>query len=257
VHLDEVSDNADGMPDRRNSMPPNPATLRNLEKLDDAALVALARRGDASAFWLITKRNNRRLYRIARAVLGDDLDAEDVVQETYMRAFPKLHEFRAEASLSTWLTRIAINEALARRRRRRTTVDLDAIDTAARQGDRRVMLFPTLPVSDPEAEAARSEVRRLLERAIDQLPEPSRVVFVMRAIEQMSTQETASHLGLREETVKTRVHRARRLLRNALEGKLAGVLNDTFPFEGARCDRLSEAVLARLGVAHSLERSHR
>src|SRR5215204_6466271 len=125
------------MPDRRNSMPPNPATVRKLQELDDAALVALAQGGEASAFWVITKRNNRRLYRVARAVMGDDHEAEDVVQETYMRAFLKLGEFRAEASLSTWLTRIAINEALARRRRRRTTVDLAAVDEATRQGDHR------------------------------------------------------------------------------------------------------------------------
>jgi RNA polymerase sigma-70 factor (ECF subfamily) len=231
-------------------MPPNPATLRDVQKLDDAALVALARRGDVFAFWVITKRNNRRLYRITRAVLGHDHEAEDVVQETYMRAFPKLGEFRAEASLSTWLTRIAVNEALARRRRRRTTVDLNAIDTAARQGDSRVMIFPMLPVSDPEADAARSEVRRLLEHAIDQLPEPFRIVFVMRAVEEMSTEETAFYLGLRKETVKTRLHRARKLLRSALESSLASALTDAFPFEGARCDRLSEAVLDRLGIAH-------
>lgn len=229
-------------------MAPDPATLRTLEKLDDAALVARARRGDASAFWLITKRNNRRLYRVARGVLGNDHEAEDVVQETYIRAFPKLGEFRAEASLSTWLTRIAINEALARRRRRRTTVDLDAVDAAVRQGDRRAMMFPTLAVSDPEADAARSEIRRLVERAIDELPDTFRVVFVMRAVEGMSTEETASQLGLREETVKTRLHRARRLLRDALESSLAPALAETFPFAGARCDRLSEAVLGRLGI---------
>jgi RNA polymerase sigma-70 factor (ECF subfamily) len=230
------------------SMPPNPATVRKLQELDDAALVALAQGGEASAFWVITKRNNRRLYRVARAVLGDDHEAEDVVQETYMRAFPKLGEFRADASLSTWLTRIAVNEALARRRRRRTTVGLNAIDTVARQGNSQ-MMFPTLPVSDPEADAARSEVRRLLEHAIDRLPEPFRIVFVMRAVEEMSIAETASHLGLRQETVKTRLHRARGMLRDALEPDLASMLTDSFPFEGARCDRLSEAVLDRLGIA--------
>ncbi|HKH34175.1 MAG TPA: sigma-70 family RNA polymerase sigma factor, partial [Beijerinckiaceae bacterium] len=143
---------------------------------------------------------------------------------------------------------IAVNEALARRRRRRTTVGLNAIDTVARQANSQ-MMFPTLPVSDPEADAARSEVRRLLEHAIDRLPEPFRIVFVMRAVEEMSIAETASHLGLRQETVKTRLHRARGMLRDALETDLASMLTDSFPFEGARCDRLSEAVLDRLGIA--------
>jgi len=227
-------------------MPPNPTKLRDLGKLDDAALVALARGGDAAAVWLITKRNNRRLYRVARAVLGDDHEAEDVVQETYIRAFAKLGGFRAEASLSTWLTRIAVNEALGRRRRRRRTVDLDAVDEAAREGDARMAMFPMFRVSDPEAEAARSEVRRLLERAIDRLPESFRIVFVMRAVEGMSTEETAAHLGLREETVKSRLHRAKRRMREQLEPTLASTLTNTFSFENPRCAEFTDALLARL-----------
>ena len=230
-------------------MPPNSPSLSHLESHDDSSLVALARAGDASAVWLITKRNNRRLYRVARAILGDDHEAEDVVQETYLRAFTRLSEFRAEASLSTWLTRIAVNEALDRRRRRRRTVGLHAVDEAARQGDSRMAMFPPFRVTDPEAEAARAEVRRLLERAIDQLPGPFRVVFVMRVVEGMSTEETASYVGLREETVKTRLYRARRLLRDMLEDNLVSVLADAFPFEGERCDRVSETVLERLGMA--------
>src|SRR5829696_4688432 len=133
-------------------------------------------------------------------------------------------------------------EALARRRRRRPTVDLEAIDAAVKQGDSRMAMFATLvPVSDPETDAARSEVRRLLEHAIDTLPEPFRIVFVMRAVEEISTAETASHLNLREETVKTRLHRARRMLREALDTDLASMLSDAFPFEGRRCDRLTSA----------------
>jgi len=132
-------------------------------------------------------------------------------------------------------------EALARRRRRRPTVDLEAIDAAVKQGDSRMAMFATLPVSDPETDAARSEVRRLLEHAIDTLPEPFRIVFVMRAVEEISTAETASHLNLREETVKTRLHRARRMLREALDTDLASMLSDAFPFEGRRCDRLASA----------------
>jgi len=110
-------------------------------------------------------------------------------------------------------------------------------------------MFPPFRVTDPEAEAARAEVRRLLERAIDQLPGPFRVVFVMRVVEGMSTEETASYVGLREETVKTRLYPARRLLGDMLEDNLVSVLADAFPFEGERCDRVSETVLERLGMA--------
>ena len=125
-------------------------------------------------------------------------------------------------------------ELTLRRRQRRRLVDVAALDTAVREGDRTVMMSSTIQMIDPEVQAARSEIRRLVERAIDELPEPLRVVFVMRAIEQLSIRETATDLGLREETVKTRLHRARRLLRDALESSLASTLTDTFPFESGR-----------------------
>ena len=215
--------------------------------LDEMALVEQARHRDPAALRHIMEQNNRRLYRIARSVLGDDNEAEDVVQDTYMRAFTHLDGFRGEARLGTWLTRIALNEALGRLRTRRISVDLNQLDTINEQGASRVIYLPTTrQEADPEAAAARAEVRRLIERAVDQLPDPFRIVFVLRDIEEMSIEATACQLGLRPETVKTRLHRARRLLRQNLDKTLSSALADTFPFAGARCARITQAVLARL-----------
>ncbi len=220
--------------------------------LEDGELVALARRGEPAAFGEIMRRHNRRLFRAARGVLRDDAEAEDAVQEAYLRAFRGLDGFRGEAGLSTWLTRIALNEALGRLRRARPVADLGAVDAAARQdGGARILMFPTAAHdggSDPEGASARLQVRRLLEEAIDGLPEPFRLVLVARDVDGMSVEEAAEVLGLRPETVRTRLHRARRLLRAALEARLGDALHGAFPFEGARCARLSEAVLARLGA---------
>jgi RNA polymerase sigma-70 factor (ECF subfamily) len=220
------------------------------EKLDDSRLVALARSGEAAVFRTIMQRHNQRLYRVARGVLGDESEAEDVVQETYVRAFENLAQFRGESSLSTWLTRIAINEALGRKRKRRSTTDLASLEMNDEQGEVRVLMFPGVRLdSNPEANASRAEIRRLLEHAVDDLPEAFRIVFVMREVEQMSVEETAAQLGIRAETVKTRLHRARRLLREALEEKLGSALQDTYAFDGERCERMTRAVLQRIGVA--------
>jgi len=215
----------------------------------DSELVILARRGEASAFREIMRRNNRHLFRAARGVLRDDLEAEDVVQEAYVRAFQGLAGFRGDASLSTWLTRIALNEALGRLRRRRNTVDLAAVEVAQEGGGARVLMFPTAQAGgDPEGAAARREIRRLLEEAIDELPEVFRLVLVARDVDGMSVEETAQILGVRPETVRTRLHRARRQLRAALDQRLGDTLHEAFPFDGARCARMTEAVLARLGL---------
>jgi len=225
------------------------AATTGLDGLDDGALVERARSRDGAAVRLIMQRHNRQLYRVARSVLHDDAEAEDVVQEAYVRAFTHLDGFRGEAQLSTWLTRIALNEALGRLRRRRLTVGLKDIDAINDQGEARVIYLPSARQdSDPEAAAARAEVRRLLERAVDQLPDSFRMVFVLRDIEEMSVEETASHLGLRPETVKTRLHRARRLLRQSLDRTLSSAVSDVFPCAGARCARITEAVLERLGL---------
>lgn len=217
------------------------------DSLKDEQLVELAMAGDSGAFRTIMQHNNRRVYRVARGILGDDAEAEDVTQDTYMKAFQNLSQFRGDSSLATWLTRIAINEALGRKRKQQPLVELDHLDSIDEQGKARVLIFPGSGNSNPEAEAARAEIRRLLETALDELPEAFRVVFVMRDIEQMSTDETAEQLQLVPETVKTRLHRARRLLRQALQEKLGSALQDTYEFDGARCERMTKTVLARLG----------
>jgi RNA polymerase sigma-70 factor, ECF subfamily len=213
---------------------------------DDSELLQFAREGDATAFETLIRRHDRFLYRVARSILLDDFEAEDVVQETFLKAFKGLVNFRGEASLSTWLTRIALNEALGRKRRRRNTVSLEAIQ---HRTNAEIEPSPIMaPVHDPELSAAQNQIRKLLERAIDRLPDSLRTVFVMRDVEELSTAETAQRLGLGVPTVKTRLHRARRMLREVLGDQIAATLNDVFPFERERCDLLVERVLKEVGL---------
>lgn len=213
--------------------------------LPEDQVVARARTGDHEAFRAIMQRCNQRLFRIARAVMGDDAEAEDVLQEAYAKAFAAIEGFRGEAGVATWLTRIVLNEAHGRLRRRRPTVEVAAIETA--QESAQVLAFPNMARSDdPEADAARAQIRRILEHAVDELPEAFRLVFILREVEELSVEETAGHLGLKPETVKTRLHRARRRLREALDARLGDVMVGAYPFLGARCARITEAVLQRL-----------
>lgn len=223
------------------------AFARDLASLSDAELAPLLQRGDRAAITVVVRRHNQRLFRAARSVTRDDAEAEDVVQETYVRAFAGLARFRGESRLSTWLTRIAINEALDRMRRQKPQVELHVVDSEPVQPGPNAR-------ADPERDAARAEIRRLVEGALDDLPEAFRVVFVLRDIEELTIEETADYLGIRPETVKTRLHRARRLLRARLDDALASALDDAFPFAGARCDRMTEAVLRRLGIPDQLAR---
>jgi RNA polymerase sigma-70 factor (ECF subfamily) len=225
-------------------MPEQPRSELALSRLVDAELVRLAREGSASALRLIVRRHNQRLYRVARAIVRDDTDAEDVLQEAYLSAFAHLAQFRGDASLATWLTRIVVNKAVGRLRPEGTMVPLDRVDD--RGVDAEAIMPELASRSDPERTAARSQVRVLLEHGIDNLPEPFRVVFVMRLVEQLSVKETAASLGMREETVKTRLHRAKKLMREQLETKLGSVLTDTFPFQDPRCAAFTDALLAML-----------
>jgi RNA polymerase sigma-70 factor (ECF subfamily) len=213
--------------------------------LDDQALAARVQGGDREAFRHIMKSCNQRLLRAARAVVGSDAEAEDVVQEAYVDAYVKLDGFRGEAALLTWLTRIVLNEAYGRLRKRHPTVDVEQIE-AAHLEPGNVIAFPTNAGTDPAASLQREQVRRLLERAIDQLPEPFRVVYILREIEECSVEDTALALDLKPETVKTRLFRARRLLRAALHDQLASTMGEAFPFLGPRCDRITEAVMRRI-----------
>lgn len=219
------------------------------DALDEAELVTRARRGDREAFRQIMQRCNQRLFRVARGVVRDDGVAEDVLQEVYARALAGLDGFRGGAALLTWLTRITLNEARGRLRRR-PTLGLEALEVDGRATGR-VLPFPSdRAAGDPEADVARAQIRRLIEGAVDTLPEPFRIVFIMREIHGCSIEETAAALDLRPETVKTRLHRARRLLRNALDDTLSSALSGAFPFLGIRCRRITEAVLARLAVRY-------
>jgi RNA polymerase sigma-70 factor (ECF subfamily) len=217
------------------------------QRLSDEELVSLARQRHEAAVRTITTRYNRRLFRIARSILRNDSDAEDVVQETYVRAFTGLDMFRGDAAFGTWITRIAMNEALGRLRRRKPTVDWETYGENRHQAE--IIHFPASAASsDPEKTLAQGQVRAVLEQAIDQLPDAFRAVFVARIVEGMSVEETADLFGLRPETVKTRLHRARVLLRSELDRQLGPALTSSFPFGGPRCERMTEIVVQRICV---------
>ena len=213
--------------------------------LDDTELVRRALTRDADAFRTITQRHNQRLYRIARSVLRNRAEAEDAVQEAYVSAFTNLASYRGEASLAAWLARITLNEALGRLRRQRPTVDIDALQDARTEAE--VIQFPLSAQDDPERTMAQRQLLQLVEQATDGLPERFRLVFVTRVIEGMSVEETAQLLGIKPETVKTRLHRARQLVRDQLDKQIGPVLMDAFPFAGRRCERMTDAVLRRFG----------
>ncbi|HKH00433.1 MAG TPA: RNA polymerase sigma factor [Bradyrhizobium sp.] len=214
----------------------------------DAELVRRARDRDESAVRSIMQANNRRLFRLARGILRNDSEAEDVVQETYVRAFTHLGDFRGDSSLATWLSRIAMNEALGRLRRQRPGVEWTSLPEGTIEAQ--IIQFPHSGSSeDPEKSMAQRQIQHVVEHAIDELPEPFRMVFITRVIEGMNVEETADILGLKPETVKTRLHRARTMVRDNVEKKIGPVVMEAFPFAGKRCERLTEAVLKRLGFA--------
>ena len=226
-----------------------PRYVPDMARLPDADLVVHARMGDEKAIRVLVQRHNRRLFRSARAIVRDDTEAEDIVQATYVHAFTHLNAFRDEAQLSTWLTRIALNEALGRIRRRQRNVGWEEVDMTAESGRGALLQFPTpFSVDDPEAEFSRAEARRLLERAVDRLPDEFRVIFVLRDVEGMSTEEAASYLGIKPATAKTRLHRARKMMRIAIEKQLVGAFSSLFPFDGARCVAMADRVVERLRI---------
>jgi RNA polymerase sigma-70 factor, ECF subfamily len=226
---------------------------------DDAALASLAAQGDHDAFARIMRRYNQRLYRLAVSVMGDASEAEDVLQESYVRAFYAFATYAGAGSLGGWLARIVRNEAIDRvrsRQSRRNHVAIEADLGGQSAGDETNVADDPVhapgaridlqAMTDPQALAANADLRRLLERAIQRLPEQFRTAFVLREVEGLSVEETAEYLGIPTSTVKTRDHRARNLLRNYLSENIDATIPEMFPFLGARCDRLVEKVLARL-----------
>jgi RNA polymerase sigma-70 factor, ECF subfamily len=226
---------------------------------DDAALAGRAAQGDQDAFARIMRRYNQRLYRLAVSVMGDASEAEDVLQESYVRAFYAFATYTGAGSLGGWLARIVRNEAIDRvraRDSRRNHIAIEA-DLGAQAGEDETNVAddhgraPTArldlqAMTDPQALAANAELRRLLEHAIQRLPEQFRTAFVLREVEGLSVEETAEYLGIPPATVKTRDHRARNLLRGYLSENIDAAIPQTFPFLGPRCDRIVERVLQRL-----------
>lgn len=205
---------------------------------EDAALVARLRSGELKALELLMRRHNQRLFRIARSIVRDDSEAMDVVQETYVTAWYELHRFSGTGSFGAWLSRIARNDALTRLRKSQRLAYI--IDDPEQTMD-----FES-PEAAPFDELANRQLRHLLEEAIDRLPVDYRSVYVMRAVQQLSTEETASSLAVSEDLVKTRFMRARRALQKTLEGQMRTAGLDVFEFAGRRCDAVVQAVLARL-----------
>jgi len=213
----------------------------------DSEVVDRVRRGETDLFEVLMRRYNQRLYRAARSVFpADPIEAEDVVQDAWVRAFAHLSQFEGRSSLATWLVRITLHEAWARARRLRRTEPLGAAGDGADGHGKEFIMEETSAAPDPESDAAGTEMRAILEAAVASLPETYRTVFVLRAVEDMSTEETAESLELTTDAVKTRLHRARGLLRKELLVRAGASQAALYPFLGARCDRIVAAVLARV-----------
>ncbi len=212
----------------------------------DAELAARAGRGDTAAFEALMRRHNRTLFRTARAILRDDAEAEDALQEAYLQAYHALPRFRAEARFTTWMVRIVANEALMRLRKETRRAQIVPMQSADATPGLEELADTTMENNRPEPSAERAEMRRLLERQIDLLPDAYRTVFMLRAVEELPAEEVAAVLQIPEATVRTRFFRARSLLREALAQQIDLAYADAFAFAGERCDRIVAAVLARL-----------
>jgi RNA polymerase sigma factor (sigma-70 family) len=213
----------------------------------DMALVERIGTGDHGAFETLMRKYNGKLFRIARAILKDDGDAEDALQDAYLEAYRHLDEFRGGSELSTWLTRIVINQALMRvRKDKRRSAIVPFRNGMTTDADGAEAQVPDNRSESPSASAIRAETRRILERRIDELPSAFRAVFVMREVEEMPIDEIAQCLSITPATVRTRLFRARALLRAALAHDIDVATGDVFAFAGARCDRIVANVLSRL-----------
>jgi RNA polymerase sigma-70 factor, ECF subfamily len=214
------------------------ARASRLAALSDEEIVERVRGGETALFELLMRRYNQRLYRVARGIVGDEAEAVDVIQDAYVRAYEHLAQFAGRAAFSTWLTRIAVHEACARLRRRGRQADIEES-------------MPTLlsAAPGPEQRAADRELGEAIEAAVAALPEVYRSVFMLREVEGLSTAETAACLEITEETVKTRLHRGRALLRNHINARVGAAIRETFQFADVRCDRVVAAVMARIDNA--------
>lgn len=217
------------------------AVLEGFSVLPDEAVVSRVLDGHTALFEVLMRRHNERLYRAARAILKDSAEAEDVMQQAYVNAYANLRQFDQRASFATWLTRIAVNAALARARKRGRYRSVDLDDDAPIDG---AIMPPT--ASDPERDAFSHEMRDILERAIDALPDGAREVVMLRDVQGLSTAETAASLGVSEDVVKTRLSRSRAALRRDLLDRIGSTAAQSFPFLRPRCDRIVRVVLSRI-----------
>jgi RNA polymerase sigma-70 factor (ECF subfamily) len=221
------------------------AVLAAASALPDAEVVRRVRAGERALFEILMRRHNQRIYRAARAVVKDESEVEDVMQQAYINAFTHLHQFEERSQFSTWLTRIVLNEAFGRRRKLRLAASMTE-EPSGLEDHEHVMETITSPHPDPERQAYAEELHRVLEQAVDALPETYRTVFMLRDIEGLSTSEAGEGLGLGDEAVKTRLHRARAMIRRAVTARIGEVAAGTFQFHAPRCDRVVSAVLASL-----------
>jgi RNA polymerase sigma-70 factor (ECF subfamily) len=214
-------------------------------RMPDAELAQRVAAAEEGAIRLLTRRYNQTLFRTARAILREDAEAEDAVQEAWVKAIRAMHAYRSDAKLSTWLIRITVNEALAKLRKARRSAEVIPLAADLPAGET-VYDNTESDQPTPEQEAVRSQARRLMETRIDALPEAFRAVFVLRAVEELSVEETAAALSIPEATVRTRFFRARALLREALSREMDMALDQAFHFAGERCERITERVVSRL-----------
>ncbi len=211
------------------------------ESWTDQEIIERVKAGDTALYEVIMRRYNQRLYRVARAILRDDAEAEDVMQDAYVRAYQHLDQFAGSAPFPAWLTRIAVHEALSRLRWRNRN---QQVDNTGQDGDDFMNLAETS--ADPEQRTSIAELGQFLEEAVLGLPDPYRAVVMLRDVEELSTAETAAALDLTEQNVKVRLHRGRRMMRGWLFARVGGNAKEAFPFMGIRCDRVVNGVFARL-----------
>ena len=219
----------------------DPILDKQPRELDDTEVIARVLGGETPLYEIIMRRYNERLYRVARAILRDDGEAEDVMQDAYVRAYRNLGQFEGRSAFATWLTRIAVNEALQRRKQRMKMEPIDLRNGA----EDHIMELAALGDS-PEQNYGRQEITGILEQAIAALPEQYRVVYMLREVEEMSTEETAESLELSEENVRIRLHRARGLLKKYLVEKAGLAARHAYPFHLSRCDRVVANVFANI-----------
>lgn len=226
---------------------PAPTEAASTPSSADALLASRVLRHDPTAFVELMRQHNAALFRAARSIVRDDADAEDVLQEAYVSAYRHLHTFRGDAKLSTWLTRIVINQALARLREGRRDAGVVSLDDSHQEGAELASATGEERPESPEDAAVRGQMRGLLERKIDELPLPFRTAFILREVEELTIDEVADCLSIPSATVRTRVFRARALLRTSIADAMGGAVADVFRFDGARCDRIVARVSAQIG----------